>query len=345
MQHRPCAPSGRCPDVASRDSGSARVPPKLGAGIAWMQPLFPPDRIPPLAEAAGLPLAERVDPQGCAHALTRAVERAVVSAVLSSQRAAPGEYRDLFRRVESQASELLRALGRDPDVAAGGEDLDGRPVHLHPFSGPLALKPALLHLLNEVRAAAPPHRPTAAAVLCWLDGNEWFEELRSIRRDLARGALPPEGDGDAEVVGDAEATAFAALGMLPEILGLLVALARRSVAVVEGDMGSIGRREDAFRRDLFTGLARAHATMFGVPPRARDKAGNPNPAAIAWTRAVLGVAVERLPSCLRCDEDFPPERFGEVLALSDATIARQLEVGCSRLRQPGESRASRRDRG
>jgi hypothetical protein len=79
--------------VASRDSGPARVPPKLGVSIAWMQPLFPPDRIPPLAEAAGLPLAEGVDPQGCARALTRAVQRAVASAVLSSQRAAPGERR------------------------------------------------------------------------------------------------------------------------------------------------------------------------------------------------------------------------------------------------------------
>src|SRR5919107_1918829 len=143
-----------------------------------MHPLSPPDRIPPLADAAGLPLAEGVDPQGCARALTRTVQRAVSSAVLLSQRAAPGEYRDLFRRIEAQASELLKALGCDPDLIAGGEDFDGRPVHLHPFSGPLALKPALHHLLNEVRAAAPPHRPTAAAVLCWLDGNEWFEELR-----------------------------------------------------------------------------------------------------------------------------------------------------------------------
>ena len=200
--------------------------------------------------------------------------------------------RDLFRRIEAQASELLKALGCDPDVVARGEDFDGRPVHLHPFCGPLALGPALHHLLEEVRAAAPPHRPTAAAVLCWLDGNKWFETLRNTRRDLARGALPPEADDDAEVVGDAEASALAALGMLPEILGILVALARRSVAVAEGDMASIRRREDAFRRDLFTELARARDHV-GVPPRARDKAGNPNPAAIAWTRAVLGGAVER----------------------------------------------------
>ncbi len=114
--------------------------------------------------------------------------------------------------------------------------------------------------------------------------------------------------------------------------------------MAEAGIGSIGRREDAFRRDLFIGLARAHKTMFGVLPRARDKAGNPEPTAIAWTRAVLGVIVERLPSCLRCDEAFPHEHFGEVLALSDATIARQLGAACVRLHQPGESGASRRER-
>ena len=328
--------------MVRRDSGPARVPPKLGVGIAWMRPLFPPDRIPPLVEAGGLPPAEGMDPRACADALTCAVRHAITSAVLSRQRVAPGEYRDLFQTIESRGSELLKALGCDPDLVARGEDFDGRPVHLRPFTGPLALEPALHLVLNEVRAAAPPHRPTAAAVLCWLDGNEWFEDLRSTRRALARGALAAEGNDDVEVVGDAEATAFAALGMLPEILGILVALARKSAAVAEAGMGSIGRREDAFRRDLFTGLARAHKTMFGVLPRARDKAGNPELTAIAWTRAVLGVIVERLPSCLRCDEDFPHERFGEVLALEDTTIARHLEEACRGGRLRDGSRRSHR---
>jgi hypothetical protein len=161
----------------------------------------------------------------------------------------------------------------------------------------------------------------------WLRGSVEFGDLSAQHCEAAQATHPDGSSGDYDLNARALAATEAAIEMLPEVLGIVLAIARTGAAPPSGTRRGGGRSQDVFRRELFAGLAGTAEAMFGRQPRARDKAGYPNPQALAWARQLLDIAAERIQAAFNGDSASAIAHLEMLRAAEDATLAKHIEGG------------------
>jgi hypothetical protein len=263
---------------------AVRVPPVAGASNAWRDRIFLPEHVAPIAEATGLSLRENFDLDRGAVLLSGAFEMAMTWAELDRSGAAPGELREWHARVADAVANLLAVLGQDPDAMAKGER-DGTPIPLHP---------ATRHFWSIATAMEARYPPVPPEMDRWLRGSIAFCSLCAQRREAAQATHPDDSPVDHDLKARTLTAADAATEMLPEVLGIVLAIARAGAGPARGKPRGGGRAQDVFRRELFADLAGAAEAMFGRQPRARDvqgrRSGTPQMPCRAWWVNAAAVA-------------------------------------------------------
>jgi hypothetical protein len=82
------------------------------------------------------------------------------------------------------------------------------------------------------------------------------------------------------------------------VLGLLQLLAEIGLSETAEGRARRGPRPDAFRKALFANLAGFHYRMFGCAPEFERNRGERDSSGVEWARAILRLAVHRVPDVL-----------------------------------------------
>ena len=82
------------------------------------------------------------------------------------------------------------------------------------------------------------------------------------------------------------------------MFGMLLSVAEDGWSEAAEGQARRGARPDEFRRVLFADLAGFHHLMFGRAPEIERSRGERDGSAIAWARAILRIAQDRIPDVL-----------------------------------------------
>lgn len=244
----------------------------------------------------------------------RSIVSAAGQAMAADARVTPGHQAGLARDIAGKARGLIRAIQGDSG------------------SAPSDMPAALALMMEHVPPASKREQLVNASVIeRMMNGSAWWAQVVEARTDQ-------------EAHGQASAAVFAAMKMLPEALGMLVALADAAEQAAEGAAARDrrdgqrrgGRRIDPFAAIVMRGTVSAYHRMFDAWPEGKpDKLPKGRPDARAWTRAVLQAAFTNLTSgAVRGDSAFVAERVGRITMLAEASLGDHVNAAVFAENQP-----------
>lgn len=270
----------------------------------------------------------------------RAITSAAGQSMAAQARVTPGDQSNLARDMAAKAEALVSAIMREPAAPAGD------------------IPTTLALMLEHIAAAVPPHRAQPYVIERMMHGSVWFSQVVDVRteQDMPPGEPSPlsmtseEADAfrarlapstpEQEERGRAEAAVFAAMKMLPDALGMLVAMAG-AAKTAANDAAARDRRDehkrggprtDPFAGIVMRGMANAYRVIFDSWPSGRPDNGPApgRPDAREWTHAVLDAAHVNLTNgAVRGDSMFVAERVARMAALAVTTLGNHLNVAVS----------------
>jgi len=205
--------------------------------------------------------------------LCGAFDNAVWFDQIARGRKEPERERRFYEKLDRLCKELAETLGVSADDARN-------PARSLGSDNGLAAIEVLRQSVDRMTGTRPP-LPDELDRLC---RTAWS----------AAGPEEPERDDDGE--GPAlyrKQTSFL-IGRFPATLTLVAALARWRAARLKRAAGKRGGKPDRLRDELFRMMAGAHEMVFGCRPATRAKTGLPTGGSIAWARAVIRWAADRI---------------------------------------------------
>ena len=290
----------------------AKVPSAPSGTTCWRGSLFTQSDVSELSTIAGFPEGTFVDHAQAAAIIDGCFKNAAEYGLMDLAAPAPADLRDWYKRVGADAATLVRRLGFDLEPLAGGDSSNQGPTEPR----------SQAHLRGALAKGGPPFRTLPMELERWLYGSEQFEaEFRYNKQRWTAADDRHLVDLTALVV------AQGAIQVLPEVLGVLIAVTRRgALQATERSRGG-GNRADTFSRELFKGFARVHEILYRCKPRYRDNEREPEGPAIRWARRLIEIAKLRTPEIFIGDATPLVAALTSDLGLSNGRLANSIQQG------------------